>query len=99
MTTSLDLRDAVCTVCVHQISVMEAKVDYVAVSSQAVSEVVALPSTAASIGDSFCQCQPQEELSQGFSDCLCGEEDQSERNLRNTEIHHINQQGTRVAWY
>ncbi|XP_060950810.1 SPRY domain-containing SOCS box protein 3-like isoform X3 [Limanda limanda] len=63
-----------------EISDMEAKVDYHAVSSQAVSDVVALPSTAASIGESFCQCQPQEELSQGIaaiSDCLCGEEDQT----------------------
>ncbi|XP_053269198.1 SPRY domain-containing SOCS box protein 3 isoform X1 [Pleuronectes platessa] len=63
-----------------EISDMEAKVDYHAVSSQAVSDVVALPGTAASIGESFCQCQPQEELSQGMaaiSDCLCGEEDQS----------------------
>ncbi|XP_019938763.2 SPRY domain-containing SOCS box protein 3-like isoform X1 [Paralichthys olivaceus] len=63
-----------------EISDMEAKVDYVAVSSQTVSEVEALPSTATSIGESFCQCQPQEVLSSGFaaiSDCLCGEEDQS----------------------
>uniref|UniRef100_A0A665V372 SPRY domain-containing SOCS box protein 3 n=1 Tax=Echeneis naucrates TaxID=173247 RepID=A0A665V372_ECHNA len=48
-------------------------------SSQTVSEVVALPCTVPVIGESFCQCDRQQELSPGFtptSDCLCGEEDQ-----------------------
>ncbi|KAK2820268.1 hypothetical protein Q5P01_023227 [Channa striata] len=61
-----------------QITDLESVVDYMA-SSQAVSEVVALPSTVPVIGESFCQCDRQEELSSGFrliSDCLCGEEDQ-----------------------
>ncbi|KAK1881896.1 SPRY domain containing SOCS box protein 3 [Dissostichus eleginoides] len=61
-----------------QISNMEPEVDYLE-SSQAMSEVVALPGTEPVIGESFCQCDRQEELSLGLSvsgDCLCGEEDQ-----------------------
>ncbi|KAM7370913.1 hypothetical protein PAMP_010423 [Pampus punctatissimus] len=61
-----------------QISELESEVDYLA-SSQTVGEVVALPSTVPVMGESFCQCDRQEELSLGFnvaSDCLCGEEDQ-----------------------
>lgn len=60
-----------------QISSLEAKVDYLA-GTQSVSTVVALPSTAPVMGESFCQCERQEEFSPGFgltSDCLCGEEE------------------------
>ncbi|XP_020493202.1 SPRY domain-containing SOCS box protein 3 isoform X1 [Labrus bergylta] len=56
----------------------ESEVDYLS-SSQMESEAVALPSTEPVIGESFCQCERQEEFSPGFgvtSDCLCGEEDQ-----------------------
>ncbi|XP_070847540.1 SPRY domain-containing SOCS box protein 3 [Chaetodon trifascialis] len=61
-----------------QISDPESEVDYLQ-SSQTVSASVALPSTVPVTGESFCQCDRQEELSPGFSvssDCLCGEEDQ-----------------------
>ncbi|XP_042252623.1 SPRY domain-containing SOCS box protein 3 isoform X2 [Thunnus maccoyii] len=61
-----------------QISDLESEVDYLA-SSQTVGEVVVLSSTVPVTGESFCQCDRQEELSLGFSvvsDCLCGEEDQ-----------------------
>ncbi|KAK2884873.1 SPRY domain-containing SOCS box protein 3 isoform X3 [Channa argus] len=61
-----------------QITDLESVVDYMA-GSQTVSEVVALPSTVPVIGESFCLCDRQEELSSGFhliSDCICGEEDQ-----------------------
>ncbi|XP_054454820.1 SPRY domain-containing SOCS box protein 3 [Anoplopoma fimbria] len=61
-----------------QIGDVESEVDYLE-SPQAVSEVVALPSTVPVIGESFCQCDRQEELSPGYgvtSDCLCGEEDE-----------------------
>ncbi|CAJ1080907.1 SPRY domain-containing SOCS box protein 3-like [Xyrichtys novacula] len=56
----------------------ESEVDYRA-GSQVVSEEVALPSTDPVIGESFCQCERQEEFIPGFgvtNDCLCGEEDQ-----------------------
>ncbi|XP_031699701.1 SPRY domain-containing SOCS box protein 3 [Anarrhichthys ocellatus] len=61
-----------------QISDVESEMDYLE-SPQAVSEAVALPSTDPVIGESFCQCDRQEELSPGSgvtSDCLCGEEDE-----------------------
>ncbi|XP_049419604.1 SPRY domain-containing SOCS box protein 3 isoform X1 [Epinephelus fuscoguttatus] len=61
-----------------QISDVESEVDYLE-SAQTVSEVVALPNTAPVTGESFCQCDRQEELIPGFgvsSDCLCGEEDE-----------------------
>ncbi|XP_028989345.1 SPRY domain-containing SOCS box protein 3 isoform X2 [Betta splendens] len=61
-----------------QITSLEAEVDHMA-SSQPVSEVVALPSSVPVIGESFCQCDPQEELSPIYSltsDCVCGEEDE-----------------------
>ncbi|XP_022598818.1 SPRY domain-containing SOCS box protein 3-like isoform X1 [Seriola dumerili] len=61
-----------------QISDLESDVDHLA-SSQTVTEVVALPCTVPVIGESFCQCDRQEELSPGYiliSDCVCGEEDQ-----------------------
>ncbi|XP_035521799.1 SPRY domain-containing SOCS box protein 3 isoform X1 [Morone saxatilis] len=61
-----------------QISDLDSEVDYLP-SSQTVSEVVASPSMVPVIGESFCQCDRQEELSPGLgvtSDCLCGEEDQ-----------------------
>lgn len=54
--------------------------DYLA-GSQTVSETLILSSTAPVMGESFCHCEGQEELSPGFgvnSDCLCGEEDQGE---------------------
>lgn len=73
-----DLQDAVC---LNQISNMELEVDYLE-SAQAMSEVVALPGTEPVTGESFCQCDRQEELSLGLSvsaDCLCGEEDQGEQ--------------------
>ncbi|KAM9837647.1 SPRY domain-containing SOCS box protein 3 [Aulostomus maculatus] len=60
-----------------QISELESEVDYLD-SSQTDTEVEALPSTVPVMGESFCQCDPNEELSLGFgviSDCLCGEED------------------------
>ncbi|XP_041829332.1 SPRY domain-containing SOCS box protein 3-like isoform X1 [Melanotaenia boesemani] len=62
---------------VTQIS-LELEVDYLA-GTQTVSTVMALPSTAPVMGESFCQCEKQEEFSPGFgitSDCLCGEEEQ-----------------------
>ncbi|KAK9530515.1 hypothetical protein VZT92_012011 [Zoarces viviparus] len=61
-----------------QISDAESEVDYLE-GPQAVAEAVALPSTDPVIGESFCQCDRQEELSPGSgvtSDCLCGEEDE-----------------------
>ncbi|KAK5850725.1 hypothetical protein PBY51_001577 [Eleginops maclovinus] len=60
-----------------QISNVETEVDYLE-SSPAMSEVVSLPGIEPVIGESFCQCDRQEELSPGLSvngDCLCGEED------------------------
>ncbi|XP_072229269.1 SPRY domain-containing SOCS box protein 3 isoform X2 [Leuresthes tenuis] len=63
---------------VTQISNLESEVDYLD-RSQTVSVEVALPTTAPVMGESFCQCERQEELSPGFSatdDCLCGEEEQ-----------------------
>lgn len=89
MGTSVDSQDAFCAVCVNQISDLESEGDYPA-SSQTLSEVVALPSTVPVTGESFCQCDQQEELSPGFtniSDCLCGEEDQGEQKLMNTVTH------------
>lgn len=86
------LQDAVCAVCVNQISDPESEVDYLQ-SSQTVSEVAALPSTVPVIGESFCQCDRQEELSPGLcdsSDCLCGEEDQGEQKLMNAVVLHMN---------
>lgn len=86
MATSMDLQDAVCTVCVNQTCDLESDVDYLA-SSQAVSEVVALPCTVPVTGESFCQCHRQEESSPGVTpiiDCLCGEEDQGEQKIMNT---------------
>lgn len=97
----MHIQDAFCTVCVNQISDVESEVDYL-VSSQTVSEVVALPSTVPVIGESFCQCERQEELSPGFgvtSDCLCGEEDQGEQKLLNTLIYHMNTAGYSVNWH
>lgn len=66
-----------------QISDLDPEVDYLA-SSQPVSEVLALPSTIPVTGESFCQCQQQDESTLGsilngfnfISDCRCGEEDQ-----------------------
>ncbi|XP_078147022.1 SPRY domain-containing SOCS box protein 3 [Centroberyx gerrardi] len=66
-----------------QISDLDSEVDYLA-RSQAVAEVVSRPSTGPVMGESFCQCDPQEEPGPGvgllgfspISDCLCGEEDQ-----------------------
>ncbi|XP_047464394.1 SPRY domain-containing SOCS box protein 3-like isoform X2 [Mugil cephalus] len=61
-----------------QTSDLESEVDYLA-HSQAVCEVVALPSTAPVTGESFCRCDQEEELNPGLSvisDCFCGEEDQ-----------------------
>ena len=83
MATSTNLQDTVCAVCVNQISDVESEVDYLE-GSQTVSEAVALPSTVPVIGESFCQCERQEELTAGFgvtSDCLCGEEDEGEQKL------------------
>lgn len=97
----MDLQDAVCAVCVNQISDLESEVDHLA-SSQTVSEVVALPSTVPVMGESFCQCDRQEELSPGFgvtSDCLCGEEDQGEQKLMNTVIQHMHTAGHTVNWH
>ncbi|XP_068439415.1 SPRY domain-containing SOCS box protein 3 [Clinocottus analis] len=54
-----------------QISDMESEVDYLE-SPDSESDVVALPCTVPVIGESFCQCERQEEL----GDCLCGEEDE-----------------------
>lgn len=86
MATSMNSPDAVCDVCVNQISdPQESEVDYLA-RSQFVSAAEALPSTEPVTGESFCQCERQEEFSPGFgvsSDCLCGEEDQGEQD---TEI-------------
>lgn len=87
----MDLQDAVCAVCVNQICDLESDVDYLA-SSQTVSEVVALPCTVPVLGESFCRCDRQEELSPGvtlISDCLCGEEDQGEQTLMNAALHHL----------
>ncbi|XP_023276603.1 SPRY domain-containing SOCS box protein 3-like isoform X2 [Seriola lalandi dorsalis] len=78
-----------------QISDLESDVDYLA-SSQTVTEVVALPCTVPVIGESFCQCDRQEELSPGYiliSDCVCGEEDQGEQKLTNTVIQYMNTAG------
>ncbi|KAM9716486.1 SPRY domain-containing SOCS box protein 3 [Menidia menidia] len=59
-----------------QISSLESEVDYLTDSHAA---AVALSTIAPVMGESFCQCEQQEELSPGFratSDCLCGEEEQ-----------------------
>ncbi|XP_017273842.1 SPRY domain-containing SOCS box protein 3 isoform X2 [Kryptolebias marmoratus] len=64
---------------VTQISDLEPEVDYPD-RPASVSEVVPLPSTPPLTGESFCLCEPQEEVGQGFgvtSDCVCGEEDQA----------------------
>lgn len=98
----MDLQDTVCAVCVNQISDLGSEVDPLA-SSQTVSEVVALPSTVPVMGESFCQCERQEELSPGFSvtsdQCLCGEEDQGEQKLMNTVIQHMHTAGHTVNWH
>lgn len=96
----MDLQDAACSVCVNQISDLDSEVDYLQ-SSQNESEVVALPSTVPVVGESFCQCDRQEELRPGFSvssDCLCGEEDQGEQNLMHSVLHHMNTAGYNVNW-
>lgn len=88
---SVDLQDAVCAVCVNQMSDLESEADFLQ-SSQIVSEVVALPSTVPVIGESFCQCDRQEELRPGLdvsSECLCGEEDHGEQKLMNIVINHF----------
>lgn len=77
-----------CTVCVNQITDVELEVDCMA-SPQTLSEIVALPSTDPVTGESFCQCDRQEQLLPGFSpisDCLCGEEDEGEQQLMNSVI-------------
>lgn len=84
MAMSVDLHDAVCTVCVNQISNLDSEVDYLA-SSEADAEAAARSTVVPVTGESFCQC-PQEEPGPGVgllgfstvSDCLCGEEDQGE---------------------
>lgn len=86
MATSMDLQDAVCPVYVNQIADLESEEDYMA-SSHIVSEVVALPSTVLVTGESFCQCDRQEELNTSFSlisDCLRRTEDQGEQKLTST---------------
>lgn len=102
MATSLDLQDAVCAVSVRQMSDLESEVDYLP-SSQAVSEAVALPNTVPVMGESFCECGREEELSPGFSvtseDCLCGEEDQGERKLAKTVVQHVNTAGYTITWH
>lgn len=95
MTTSTDLCVAARAFCVNQISDEESEVDYPA-RPQSVSEVVASPSTVPVIGESFCQCERLEALGPGIalnSDCLCGEEDQSEQKPMNSVIHHKNTAG------
>lgn len=95
MATFVDSQDAVCADCVTQISDLESDVDYLA-SSQTVDETVASPRTEPVIGESFCQCDRQEELNSGFcvtSDCLCGEEDEGEEKLMNTVVHNMNTAG------
>lgn len=81
----------------------ESEVDYLVSSQTAASEAVAaLPSTVPVVGESFCQCERQEELSPGFGvtgDCLCGEEDQGEQKLLNTVLHHMNTAGFTVNWH
>lgn len=88
---SMDLQDSVCAVCADQLSDLELEVDFLQ-SSPTVSEVVALPKTVLVIGESFCQCDRQEELRQGLSvssEYLCGEDDQGEQKLMNIFIHHF----------
>ncbi|KAM4624373.1 SPRY domain-containing SOCS box protein 3 [Polymixia lowei] len=66
-----------------QISDLDSEVDYLA-TSPAVPEVEVMSSTMPVMGESFCQCDPQEDPSAGallrgfepIDDCLCGEEDQ-----------------------
>lgn len=61
-----------------QISDVESEEEYLE-ASQAVSDLMVLPSASPEMGESFCQCDQQEELGLGFgvtSDCLCGEEDE-----------------------
>lgn len=80
MVTSVDLQDSVCA---NQMSDLESEVDFLQGSST-VSEVVSLPRTVSVIGESFCQCDRQEELREGLrvsSEYLCGEEDQGEHIL------------------
>lgn len=88
----MDLHDAVCIVCVNQISDLDFEVDHLN-RSQTASELVASPSTVTEIGESFCCCDRQEELGTGFSvigDCICGEEDQGEQKLVDAVIHRMN---------
>lgn len=70
----MDLHDAVCPVCVKQMSDLESELEIL--PSATVTELVS--STVPVEGESFCQCSQQEELSPGASECLCGEEDQGE---------------------
>ncbi len=77
---------AVCAAYVNQNGNLESEMDHLP-SSPTEPEVVALPSTEPVTGESFCNCDRQEELSAGFtasSDCLCGEEDQGEQQLINS---------------
>ncbi len=60
-----------------------------------------MPSTVPVTGESFCECEGQEELSPGFgvsTDCLCGEEDEGEQQLINTVLHHMSTAGYTVTW-
>lgn len=73
-----DFLDAVCAVCVHQMSDPELEEDHLE-GSRSVSEAVTSPGTVPVMGESFCACYLQEEPVFGVSkECLCGEEDQGE---------------------
>lgn len=75
-------------VCVKQVSDLESDVNYLPHSQT----VVALSSMSPVIGESFCQCERQEELGPGLSvsrECHCGEEDQGEQKLMKTVMHRI----------
>lgn len=84
----MSLQDAVCNVCVNQISDLESEVDYRS-SSQIASKVVALPCMVPVKEEPFCHCDPEEELSPAFSiisDCLYSDEDQGEQKLMNAVV-------------
>lgn len=73
-----DFQDAVCAVCIRQMSDPESEADHLE-SPRSVLEAVVLPCTVPVIGESFCPCYPQEDLVTGVStECSCGEQDQGE---------------------
>lgn len=76
-----DFLDAVCAVCVRQMSDLESELDPLESSGtvpETVSEAVSSRCTVPVIGEAFCPCYPQEDSAFGvITECSCGEQDQS----------------------